>query len=88
MLLIEAEIIREVSTQVYDRFAPYQFLVYWYELRKDYENLFGPLTHMDPEDYARATGSCADQIPFAEISLSDGPAVSCLSLTQKVVWDA
>ncbi len=42
--------------QVYERFHPYQYLAYWYEMRRTYEDLFGCLTEMDPQDYARATG--------------------------------
>lgn len=44
--------------QVYKRYHPYQYLAYWYEMRRTYEDLFGCLTEMDPQAYARATGSC------------------------------
>lgn len=42
---------------MYEKYAPLQFLVYWYELRQGYVELFGPLTEMDPVDYAKATGA-------------------------------
>ena len=42
--------------QVYKQYHPYQYLAYWYEMRRTYEDLFGCLTEMDPQDYARATG--------------------------------
>jgi hypothetical protein len=42
--------------QVYEPYAPYQFLVYWYEIRQSYEKIFGPLIEMDPANYAKATG--------------------------------
>ena len=44
------------AVQVYERYHPYQYLAYWYEMRRTYEDLFGCLTEMDPQDYARATG--------------------------------
>lgn len=46
-----------VAVQVYDKYAPYQFLVYWFELRQGYVELFGSLADMDPADYAKATGA-------------------------------
>ena len=33
----------------YEKYAPYQFLAYWYELWRDYERRFGP-AHRWPED--------------------------------------
>ena len=48
--------------QVYEQYAPYQFLAYWYELRRSYDILFGSLIEMDPADYGRATGET--HMPF------------------------
>lgn len=44
------------TVQVYERYHPYQYLAYWYEMRRTYEDLFGCLTEMNPQDYARCTG--------------------------------
>ncbi len=57
--------------QVYEKYAPYQFLVYWFELRQGYEDLFGSLADMDPDDYAKATG-----MPYAPVQ--DRDASYCL----------
>ncbi|EIE22161.1 DNA glycosylase [Coccomyxa subellipsoidea C-169] len=48
--------LQEAAQKVYEKYAPYQFLVYWFELRQGYEDLFGSLADMDPDDYAKATG--------------------------------
>lgn len=46
---------REVA-EVYARFAPFQFLAYWFELWGCYEKKFGQLSCMDPKDYGLITG--------------------------------
>ena len=50
--------------QVYEQYAPYQFLAYWYELRRSYDILFGSLIDMDPADYGKATGHQTDILDF------------------------
>lgn len=42
--------------QVYEEFAPFQFLAYWFELWEDYEQLLGPIAQLDPEQYSSFTG--------------------------------
>ena len=42
--------------QVYGRYAPFQFLAYWHELWRDYEDLVGPFQQLSPEHYHLLTG--------------------------------
>ena len=48
--------------QVYEQYAPYQFLAYRYEVHRSYDILFGSLIDMDPSLYGRATGET--HVPF------------------------
>ena len=51
------QITLQCPLQVYSKYHPYEFLAYWYEIRRDYDALFGSLVDMDPADYAKATGA-------------------------------
>ena len=42
--------------QTYAKYAPYQFLAYWRELWRDYEQLVGPLCLLSPDAYHLLTG--------------------------------
>ena len=42
--------------QLYEEYAPYQFLAYWYELWHAYEQLLGPFRELKPDDYKSFTG--------------------------------
>ncbi|EKX55520.1 hypothetical protein GUITHDRAFT_160483 [Guillardia theta CCMP2712] len=53
-----ARAVQKVS-KIYDRYCPYQFLVYWRELWKDYERLCGPL-HLLPS--SRYSMLCANHM--------------------------
>ncbi|CAL8467324.1 g6861 [Coccomyxa elongata] len=53
---LSSKTLQEAAQKLYEKYAPFQFLVYWYELRQGYVDLFGPLSEMDPGDYAKATG--------------------------------
>lgn len=50
-----ASVSKDVA-EVYARFAPYQFLSYWFELFGSYETKFGKLSCMDPCSYGLITG--------------------------------
>lgn len=43
--------------QVYAKYAPYQFLAYWRELWRDYEQLVGPFHLLSPDAYHLLTGN-------------------------------
>ena len=42
--------------QLYEEYAPYQFLAYWYELWHAYERLLGPFRELKPDEYKSFTG--------------------------------
>lgn len=42
--------------QLYKSFAPYQFLAYWHELWRGYEQLQGPFSKLSPDKYRNFTG--------------------------------
>jgi len=47
---------REVE-EVYAKYAPFQFLAYWFEIWNCYEKRFGRLSQMLPSNYHRITGN-------------------------------
>lgn len=44
------------GTQVYEEFAPHQFLAYWFELWQEYQQLLGPIAELDAAHYSSFTG--------------------------------
>ena len=51
------EALQDAAQKTYQPYHPYEFLAYWFEIRQDYDALFGSLVDMDPADYAKATGT-------------------------------
>lgn len=49
--------VHEVVDKIYGKFAPFQFLAYWSEIWKFYEERFGKLSEMNPSDYKLITAS-------------------------------
>ena len=45
-----------VLVQAYAEYHPYQFLAYWFEMRRSYEEAYGPLASIDPSFYPLFTG--------------------------------
>jgi 3-methyladenine DNA glycosylase/8-oxoguanine DNA glycosylase len=66
----DAKKLQAAAQRVYAAYAPYQFLAYWFEIRQDYDALFGSLVDMDPADYAKATGAAAGGALFCRQQLN------------------
>ncbi|KAJ1696801.1 hypothetical protein LUZ63_005313 [Rhynchospora breviuscula] len=51
-----ATIEKEIEA-IYGKYAPFQFLAYWFELWEYYEETFGKMSDMAPSDYVRITST-------------------------------
>ncbi|CAN6200095.1 unnamed protein product [Urochloa humidicola] len=43
--------------KIYDKYAPFQFLAYWFELWGFYDKQFGKISDMEPSNYRLFTAS-------------------------------
>ncbi|RWW14333.1 hypothetical protein BHE74_00027449 [Ensete ventricosum] len=48
---------RKNLEKIYGKYAPFQFLAYWFEMWTCYEEIFGKMTQMPPSNYQLITGT-------------------------------
>ncbi|KAF5200348.1 hypothetical protein FRX31_010065 [Thalictrum thalictroides] len=53
--------VQKLAEEIYGKFAPFQYLAYWFELWKYYEEEFGNLSALSPDAYRIVTGSTSNR---------------------------